>query len=306
MESFLFSIKINTYKALYYLKKSIIVLRKFYKNINIFYKKFSFILKYKVVEFKGGIIMGILNEDKLNKKDINKILSLENNITLFKIETEIVNGKKYRIIESENKNYRTLLKPYKKSLIEISKDLLKISNKNFWNKVTISGSVIHTLVDVYIANNDFSRLITIEIPCANMYSESDLSKNDYNKLLFINKELQKIVTNLTNDLEKLLDKSIKKEVADLKIDNYSLVLNYDGKKFLYKGFIPSSKTISLNLQQYDMYNLIKNKNIIRKLEKKLKDDNIFIHKNRNLKVSFDYKNDNISNLTCLPLLSLTK
>lgn len=306
MESFLFSIKINTYKALYYLKKSIIVLRKFYKNINIFYKKFSFILKYKVVEFKGGIIMGILNEDKLNKKDINKILSLENNITLFKIETEIVNGKKYRIIESENKNYRTLLKPYKKSLIEISKDLLKISNKNFWNKVTISGSVIHTLVDVYIANNDFSRLITIEIPCANMYSESDLSKNDYNKLLFINRELQKIVTNLTNDLEKLLDKSIKKEVADLKIDNYSLVLNYDGKKFLYKGFIPSSKTISLNLQQYDMYNLIKNKNIIRKLEKKLKDDNIFIHKNRNLKVSFDYKNDNISNLTCLPLLSLTK
>lgn len=306
MESFLFSIKINTYKALYYLKKSIIVLRKFYKNINIFYKKFSFILKYKVVEFKGGIIMGILNEDKLNKKDINKILSLENNITLFKIETEIVNGKKYRIIESENKNYRTLLKPYKKSLIEISKDLLKISNKNFWNKVTISGSVIHTLVDVYIANNDFSRLITIEIPCANMYSESDLSKNDYNKLLFINRELQKIVTNLTNDLEKLLDKSIKKEVADLKIDNYSLVLNYDGKKFLYKGFIPSSKTISLNLQQYDMYNLIKNKNIIKKLEKKLKDDNIFIHKNRNLKVSFDYKNDNISNLTCLPLLSLTK
>lgn len=306
MESFLFSIKINTYKALYYLKKSIIVLRKFYKNINIFYKKFSFILKYKVVEFKGGIIMGILNEDKLNKKDINKILSLENNITLFKIETEIVNGKKYRIIESENKNYRTLLKPYKKSLIEISKDLFKISNKNFWNKVTISGSVIHTLVDVYIANNDFSRLITIEIPCANMYSESDLSKNDYNKLLFINRELQKIVTNLTNDLEKLLDKSIKKEVADLKIDNYSLVLNYDGKKFLYKGFIPSSKTISLNLQQYDMYNLIKNKNIIKKLEKKLKDDNVFIHKNRNLKVSFDYKNDNISNLTCLPLLSLTK
>lgn len=305
MESFLFSIKINT-SSFVFSKKSIIVLRKFYKNINIFYKKFSFILKYKVVEFKGGIIMGILNEDKLNKKDINKILSLENNITLFKIETEIVNGKKYRIIESENKNYRTLLKPYKKSLIEISKDLLKISNKNFWNKVTISGSVIHTLVDVYIANNDFSRLITIEIPCANMYSESDLSKNDYNKLLFINKELQKIVTNLTNDLEKLLDKSIKKEVADLKIDNYSLVLNYDGKKFLYKGFIPSSKTISLNLQQYDMYNLIKNKNIIRKLEKKLKDDNVFIHKNRNLKVSFDYKNDNISNLTCLPLLSLTK
>lgn len=305
MESFLFSIKINT-SSFVFSKKSIIVLRKFYKNINIFYKKFSFILKYKVVEFKGGIIMGILNEDKLNKKDINKILSLENNITLFKIETEIVNGKKYRIIESENKNYRTLLKPYKKSLIEISKDLFKISNKNFWNKVTISGSVIHTLVDVYIANNDFSRLITIEIPCANMYSESDLSKNDYNKLLFINKELQKIVTNLTNDLEKLLDKSIKKEVADLKIDNYSLVLNYDGKKFLYKGFIPSSKTISLNLQQYDMYNLIKNKNIIRKLEKKLKDDNVFIHKNRNLKVSFDYKNDNISNLTCLPLLSLTK
>ena len=32
-------------------------------------------------EFKGGIIMGILNEDKLNKKDIDKILSLENNIT---------------------------------------------------------------------------------------------------------------------------------------------------------------------------------------------------------------------------------
>ena len=57
------------------------------------------------------------------------------------------------------------------------------------------------------------------------------------------------LTNLTNDLEKLLDKSIKKEVEDLK---YSLVLNYDGKKFLYKGFIPSSKTISLNLQQYDM------------------------------------------------------
>ena len=147
--------------------------------------------------------MGILNEDKLNKKDIDKILSLENNITLFKIETE----------------------------------------KN------------------------------IEL------------------------------TNLTNDLEKLLDKSIKKEVEDLK---YSLVLNYDGKKFLYKGFIPSSKTISLNLQQYDMYNLIKNKNIIKKIEKKLKDDNIFIHKHRNLKVSFDYKNDNISNLTCLPLLSLTK
>ena len=60
------------------------------------------------------------------------------------------------------------------------------------------------------------------------------------------------LTNLTNDLEKLLDKSIKKEVVDLKINNYSLVLNYDGKKFLYKGFIPSSKTISLNLQQYDM------------------------------------------------------
>ena len=206
--------------------------------------------------------MGILNEDKLNKKDIDKILSLENNITLF-----------------------------------------KISNRNFWSKVTISGSVIHTLVDVYITNNDFSRLITIEIPCANMYSESDLSKNDYNKLLFINRELQQIVTNLTNDLEKLLDKSIKKEVEDLK---YSLVLNYDGKKFLYKGFIPSSKTISLNLQQYDMYNLIKNKNMIKKIEKKLKDDNIFIHKHRNLKVSFDYKNDNISNLTCLPLLSLTK
>ena len=149
MESFLFSIKINTYKALYYLKKSIIVLRKFYKNINIFYKKFSFILKYKVVEFKGGIIMGILNEDKLNKKDINKILSLENNITLFKIETEIVNGKKYRIIESENKNYRTLLKPYKKSLIEISKDLLKISNKNFWNKVTIS-EVLFIHLSMYI------------------------------------------------------------------------------------------------------------------------------------------------------------
>ena len=111
------------------------------------------------------------------------------------------------------------------------------------------------------------------------------------------------LTNLTNDLEKLLDKSIKKEVEDLK---YSLVLNYDGKKFLYKGFIPSSKTISLNLQQYDMYNLIKNKNIIKKIEKKLKDDNIFIHKHRNLKVSFDYKNDNISKLTCLPLLSLTK
>ena len=36
------------------------------------------------------------------------------------------------------------------------------------------------------------------------------------------------LTNLTNDLEKLLDKSIKKEVEDLK---YSLVLNYDGKKF---------------------------------------------------------------------------
>ena len=70
------------------------------------------------------------------------------------------------------------------------------------------------------------------------------------------------LTNLTNDLEKLLDKSIKKEVEDLK---YSLVLNYDGKKFLYKGFIPSSKTISLNLQQYDMYNLIKNKNIIKKI-----------------------------------------
>ena len=154
--------------------------------------------------------MGILNEDKLNKKDIDKILSLENNITLFKIETEIVDGK------------------------------------------------------------------NIEL------------------------------TNLTNDLEKLLDKSIKKEVEDLKINNYSLVLNYDGKKFLYKGFIPSSKTISLNLQQYDMYNLIKNKNIIKKIEKKLKDDNIFIHKHRNLKVSFDYKNDNISNLTCLPLLSLTK
>ena len=85
-----------------------------------------------------------------------------------------------------------------------------------------------------------------------MYSESDLNKNDYNKLLFINRELQQIVTNLTNDLEKLLDKSIKKEVEDLKINNYSLVLNYDGKKFLYKGFIPSSKTISLNLQQYDM------------------------------------------------------
>ena len=216
-------------------------------------------------EFKGWIIIGILNEDKLNKKDIDKILSLENNITLF-----------------------------------------KISNRNFWSKVTISGSVIHTLVDVYITNNDFSRLITIEIPCANMYSESDLNKNDYNKLLFINRELQQIVTNLTNDLEKLLDKSIKKEVEYLKINNYSLVLNYDGKKFLYKGFIPSSKTISLNLQQYDMYNLIKNKNIIKKIEKKLKDDNIFIHKHRNLKVSFDYKNDNISNLTCLPLLSLTK
>ena len=162
-------------------------------------------------EFKGWIIMGILNEDKLNKKDIDKILSLENNITLF-----------------------------------------KISNRNFWSKVTISGSVIHTLVDVYITNNDFSRLITIEIPCANMYSESDLNKNDYNKLLFINRELQQIVTNLTNDLEKLLDKSIKKEVEYLKINNYSLVLNYDGKKFLYKGFIPSSETISLNLQQYDM------------------------------------------------------
>ena len=54
-------------------------------------------------EFKGGIIIGILNEDKLNKKDIDKILSLENNITLFKIETEIVDGKKYRIIESEKK-----------------------------------------------------------------------------------------------------------------------------------------------------------------------------------------------------------
>ena len=115
-------------------------------------------------EFKWWIIMGILNEDKLNKKDIDKILSLENNITLF-----------------------------------------KISNRNFWSKVTISGSVIHTLVDVYITNNDFSRLITIEIPCANMYSESDLNKNDYNKLLFINRELQQIVTNLTNDLEKLLD-----------------------------------------------------------------------------------------------------
>ena len=101
------------------------------------------------------------------------------------------------------------------------------------------------------------------------------------------------LTNLTNDLEKLLDKSIKKEVEDV-------------NKFLYKWFIPSSKTISLNLQQYDMYNLIKNKNIIKKIEKKLKDDNIFIHKHRNLKVSFDYKNDNISNLTCLPLLSLTK
>ena len=75
------------------------------------------------------------------------------------------------------------------------------------------------------------------------------------------------LTNLTNDLEKLLDKSIKKEVEDLK---YSLVLNYDGKNFLYKGFIPSSKTISLNLQQYDMYNLIKNKNIIKKMNKIIK------------------------------------
>ena len=109
-------------------------------------------------------------------------------------------------LQNRKKNYRTLLKPYKKSLIEISKDLFKISNRNFWSKVTISVSVIHTLVDVYITNNDFSRLITIEIPCANMYSESDLNKNDYNKLLFINRELQQIVTNLTNDLEKLLDK----------------------------------------------------------------------------------------------------
>ena len=64
-------------------------------------------------EFKGGIIIGILNEDKLNKKDIDKILSLENNITLFKIETEIVDGKKYRIIESEKK------------IIELSLNLIK-------------------------------------------------------------------------------------------------------------------------------------------------------------------------------------
>ena len=34
---------------------------------------------------------------KCSEKDIDKILSLENNITLFKIETEIVDGKKYRI-----------------------------------------------------------------------------------------------------------------------------------------------------------------------------------------------------------------
>ena len=47
-------------------------------------------------------------------------------------------------------------------------------------------------------------------------------------------------------------------------------------------------------------------NAIKKIDKNLKYYNIFIHKHRNLKVSFDYKNDNISNLTCLPLLSLTK
>ena len=33
----------------------------------------------------------------LTKRILDKILSLENNITLFKIETEIVDGKKYRI-----------------------------------------------------------------------------------------------------------------------------------------------------------------------------------------------------------------
>ena len=54
-----------------------------------------------------------------------------------------------------------------------------------------------------------------------MYSESGLSKNDYNKLLFINRELQKIVTHvgLLQNGHLIKECEIEK-ISDTSLENY--------------------------------------------------------------------------------------
>lgn len=248
-----------------------------------------------------------MSKDKMNnkitKEDIYELLSQDEDkeIRIMKIDVEILSGDKFKLKSSFSERLLEIIGPYKQILLDISEDLYRCSNKELWNKLRDTGYTNFTMIDVLIASNQLNNYIKLDVPVLRLHQCNINNKKLMRKLSLIIKKLEKACKDLTERLCSFMEKYVPTLINTPIADNYELILYFDGEELLYNGFVSTSDSPSY-VEKFNIFKLMKNEDIMTKIEDKLKENSVKLRKNRAIKVTFDYNNKIMNNLNCCPLL----
>lgn len=244
-----------------------------------------------------------MSKDKITKEDIYELLSQEEDkeLRIMKIDVEILSGDKFKLKTSFNERFLEVIGPYKQILLEISEDLYRCSNKELWNKLRETGYTRFTMIDVLIASNQLNNYIKLDVPVLRLHKHNKDNKKTIRKLSLIIEKLEDACKELTKNLCSFMEKYVPALMGAPTIDNYELILYFDGEELLYDGFVPTTDS-PFYIEKFNIFKLMKDEDIMSEIEAKLKENSVKLRKNRAIKVTFDYNNKAVNNLNCCPLL----
>ena len=246
-----------------------------------------------------------INKDKITKKDICDLLCQKEDkvIRIMKIDVEILNGYEFELSSSFSEKFIELIGPYKEILLDISEELYRCSNKELWNDLKNYGYANLTMIDVLIEANQLNNYIKLDVPCLRLHQSNATNRRKIEKLSVIVKKLEKACIELTKRLHLFIEKYMYELVEINNIDNYELISYFDGEELLYDSFV-SVNNLPHYIEKFNVFKLIKDDDIVTKIEGKLKKDSVKLHKNRAIKVAFNYKDKIIKNLNYCSFLGL--
>lgn len=219
---------------------------------------------------------------------------------IMNIDVNIPNKNKYRIEYSYRDTFEELIEPFQEKLIEISEHLYKNLNKEVLKTMNLSNGIKYTLLNVSICSNSLGNYVKIDVPAISLtFKETKNSNILY--LRYVSEQLEPMSIQLTDRLHSFIDKHMRDLLEKTEINHYELTMYYDGNNLLYSGFVQTTE-YDYCIEKYNVFKLVKDEQLLQKLNDKLLNSGTYIPKNRFFKATFIYKDNKINSLNCLPLV----
>ena len=244
-----------------------------------------------------------MNKDLMDMSDIKMLLNQDENteFRIMNLGVEVFDNRKYRFKITYSKNLKYLLGPFQEELVDIGESMYKYFRKSISEIIELPDNVKYSIMSVSVESNSLANYIKIDVPFLRLIPE-DLNKKERMILKYICERLEAITIQLTERLYSYIDESLNYLIDAPKVDEFELIMYYDGDNLLYNDFVQTTD-IDYALEKYNIFKLVNEEKLLERIENKFFEIKKRISKHRYFKVNFNYENNEIKNLSCLPMLS---